>query len=290
MTDRTHPDSGRITTSSDVIAGLHEEIARLERELQHALASAVQPPADYVMVPVELAERVQETVGEFLMGHDWRQRDMDTSDEFGALLVAAPKAEPPKPPMSLSEFIRLPEEVKRAYYEKAMEKAAAEQRKVIEAAEAKKAAQAETAAVAGLSAPVSPMAKMALALREKAAAERNDFDRRVQSGEWGPMPEPGTEADALPNHVAEVKGDDAIRILRWSNRVGAFDYPVGTKLYATQPQQPAPSQDAEDAARYRWLRDGNNVKQSPAVKIATSMYGLEWDAAIDAARAQQEGK
>lgn len=93
---------------------------------------------------------------------------------------------------------------------------------------------------AGPSAPVSPMAKMALALREKSAAERNDFDRRVQSGEWGAMPEPGTEADALPNHVAEVKGDDAIRILRWSNRVGAFDYPVGTKLYATPTQPAAP--------------------------------------------------
>lgn len=258
--------------------------------------------------------------------------------------------------------------------------------------------QPEPAAVAGPSAPVSPMAKMALALREKSAAERNNFDRRVQSGEWGAMPEPSTEADALPNHVAEVKGDDAIRILRWSNRVGAFDYPVGTKLYATptqaapqpvaqqgdalrpfaeigawmlarpqvpddtpvvtvkgingcdwvltrgdfkraalatQPQeaapydhgpqaatieeatrdvgkwlnerpnrpldlrhvamlvhhaQAAPSQDAEDAARYRWLRDGNNVKQSPAMKIASTMYGLEWDAAIDEARARQEEK
>ena len=94
--------------------------------------------------------------------------------------------------------------------------------------------------VAWPSAPVSPMAKMALALREKSAAERNDFDRRVQSGEWGAMPEPSTEADALPNHVAEVKGDDAIRILRWSNRVGAFDYPVGTKLYATPTQPAAP--------------------------------------------------
>ena len=40
MTDRTHPDSGRITTSSDVIADLHDEIERLERELAQALAAA----------------------------------------------------------------------------------------------------------------------------------------------------------------------------------------------------------------------------------------------------------
>lgn len=43
-------------------------------------------------MPTELAERVQETMGEFLMDHGWRQQDMDTSDEFGALLAAATKA------------------------------------------------------------------------------------------------------------------------------------------------------------------------------------------------------
>ena len=219
---------------------------------------------------------------------------------------------------------------------------------------AMRAAQPENAAVAGPSAPVSPMAKMALALREKSAAERNDFDRRVQSGEWGAMPEPSTEADALPNHVAEVKGDDAIRILRWSNRVGAFDYPVGTKLYATptqpaappavsqgtmngvktvhelhseikaqaecafaqghgfgvdyaspsdrawiegyahalatHPQEATPSQDAEDAARYRWLREQSFDTWK---RIAWNTYddSQPWipklrDADIDAALAQ----
>lgn len=39
-----------------------------------------------------------------------------------------------------------------------------------------------------------------------------------------------------------------------------------------------------DAERYRWLRDGNNEKDSLATNIATHMYGLEWDAAIDTAR------
>ena len=40
----------------------------------------------------------------------------------------------------------------------------------------------------------SPMARMAAALREKAAVERSQYDKRVQSGEWGPMPELGAEA------------------------------------------------------------------------------------------------
>lgn len=47
------------------------------------------------------------------------------------------------------------------------------------------------------------MKKVAQALREKAAAEREAFDRRIQSGEWGPHPEPGTEADSwvLPDQL-----------------------------------------------------------------------------------------
>ena len=57
-----------------------------------ALATAAQPPAGFVLVPIELAQRVQETMGEFLMDHGWRQQDMDTSDEFGALLAVATKA------------------------------------------------------------------------------------------------------------------------------------------------------------------------------------------------------
>jgi len=56
--------------------------------IQAALSTAAQPPAG-IWVPTELAERVQETLGEFLMDHGWRQQDMDTSDEFGALLAAA---------------------------------------------------------------------------------------------------------------------------------------------------------------------------------------------------------
>lgn len=53
-------------------------------------------------------------------------------------------------------------------------------------------------------------------------------------------------------------------------------------LIATQaPARVGLTDDARDAARYRWLRDGCDAKDSPATRIATRFYGIEWDAAID---------
>ncbi|PJL51453.1 hypothetical protein B9Y74_05510 [Stenotrophomonas maltophilia] len=53
----------------------------------------------------------------------------------------------------------------------------------------------------------SPMAKMAAALRGKAEAEWAAFDQRVQSGEWGPMPDnPDVlELPPLPEEVDSVR-------------------------------------------------------------------------------------
>lgn len=79
--------------------------------------------------------------------------------------------------------------------------------------------------------PESPMAKMAQALREKAEREREDYERRVQSGEWGAAPDAGTEADYPPIHVATIEGDEAQRVLHWNKDVRGFDYAPGTKLY-----------------------------------------------------------
>ena len=42
----------------------------------------------------------------------------------------------------------------------------------------------------------------------------------------------------------------------------------------------------EDAARYRWLREGNDAKHGAAWHVAVNLYECEWDAAIDAARKQ----
>ena len=80
-----------------LVGGVNARIAaRAAWNARAALTTAEAVPLEgWVMVPVELAERVQESLGEFLMDHGWSQRDMDTSDEFGAVLLAAdPKAEP----------------------------------------------------------------------------------------------------------------------------------------------------------------------------------------------------
>ena len=39
----------------------------------------------------------------------------------------------------------------------------------------------------------------------------------------------------------------------------------------------------KDAARYVWLRDGNDAKHGRAAKIVDNHYGLEWDDLIDLA-------
>lgn len=57
--NRTHPDSGHITTSSDVIADLHDEIERLERSLSHALAAAARSG----WLPIESAPKEVELLG-----------------------------------------------------------------------------------------------------------------------------------------------------------------------------------------------------------------------------------
>lgn len=87
---------------ANMMGGAVRDTAQTKRMAQGLLAPAIEaleqaalttaaavPPEGWVMVPVELAERVQESLGEFLMDHGWSQRDMDTSDDFGAVLLAA---------------------------------------------------------------------------------------------------------------------------------------------------------------------------------------------------------
>ena len=57
-------------------------------------------------------------------------------------------------------------------------------------------------------------------------------------------------------------------------------------LWGFVPAQAANVQ--EDAARYRWLREGNDAKHGAAWHVAVNLYGCEWDAAIDAARKRGE--
>lgn len=62
-------------------------------------------------------------------------------------------------------------------------------------------------------------------------------------------------------------------------------------IYTAPQPAPAPLSDdvVKDAARYRWLREGNDAKHGAAWHVAVNLYGCEWDAAIDAALAAQRG-
>ena len=79
-----------------------------------------------------------------------------------------------------------------------------------------------------------------------------------------------------PRDVRDVQSDPQ----------GILIVPPGkVEMLATSPAQAAESV-LEDAARYRWLREGNDVKHGAAWHVAVNLYGYEWDAAIDAARKQ----
>lgn len=66
---------------------------------------------------------------------------------------------------------------------------------------------------------------------------------------------------------------------------GAGSWVVRPAYHAPQPSPTAQAEDSvqEDAARYRWLREGNDAKHGAAWHVAVNLYGCEWDAAIDAA-------
>lgn len=133
------------------------------------------------------------------------------------------------------------------------------------------AIQAIDVCLASLAAPVADQAPqdermettsehIARDIREGRFPQRSE-PQRVQATEWGPMPDAGVEADA---HVAVIEGDEAVRVLRWNSDVGAFSYPVGTRLYAAQ----APAADG-DALReavktaYGYLWHVNNEPGTP---------------------------
>ena len=91
MTDRTHPDSARITTSSDVIADLHDEIARLERELSQALAAADVEAREADRLRLQMAQREPLTADDLREpknGANWR---VEWWNESARLMLPANK-------------------------------------------------------------------------------------------------------------------------------------------------------------------------------------------------------
>lgn len=58
-------------------------------------APAAPVPQGWKLVPIELLERIQESLGSFVSDQGWSQPDMDTADALDGLLAAAPQ--PPDP-------------------------------------------------------------------------------------------------------------------------------------------------------------------------------------------------
>lgn len=54
-------------------------------------APAAPVPQGWKLVPVELLERIQESLGSFVSDQGWSQSDMDTADALDGLLAAAPQ-------------------------------------------------------------------------------------------------------------------------------------------------------------------------------------------------------
>ena len=105
MTDRTHPDSGRIITSGDVIAELHDRIAELEAQLEAVGAGGVQAlaanaPATKPAATVYMMEAL--VPGGLMKHHVQLLRPLPA----GTLLYTAPPA-PTEQWVSVEE--RLPE-------------------------------------------------------------------------------------------------------------------------------------------------------------------------------------
>ena len=58
-------------------------------------APAAPVPQGWKLVPVELLERIQESLGSFVSDQGWGQGDMDAFDDLSALAAAPPDTRPP---------------------------------------------------------------------------------------------------------------------------------------------------------------------------------------------------
>lgn len=98
-------------------------------------------------------------------------------------------------------------------------------------------------------------------IREGRFPQQSDR-QAVSNSEWGPVPDAGTEADNL-TPVAFVEGDGAVRMLRWQPNVSAFDYPVGTLLYAGAPLALLDALERKDAEIARLRAELQDIADYP---------------------------
>ena len=112
-------------------------------------------------------------------------------------------------------------------------------------------------------------------LGDKPAAAEGSIMTNQQEAPKSTALDGKTELFHVLGHPLLVRAVDFNRLYAEKERLAAL----------VEAQQPAQAADSvqEDAARYRWLREGNDAKHGAAWHIAVNLYGCEWDAAIDAA-------
>jgi hypothetical protein len=118
-----------------------------------------------------------------------------------------------------------------------------------------------------------------------------------EKGAWSVGYEAGASHGQAPADLSPTAGMNiAQRILHVGGRNNDAGYVEFGSIQAVEAlvrqvlrDLPAPATAdsvQEDAARYRWLREGNDAKHGAAWHVAVNLYGCEWDAAIDAAMKQ----
>jgi hypothetical protein len=133
-------------------------------------------------------------------------------------------------------------------------------------------------------------------LRLGYAAARLEIESLKARPAEEPQPSPAAQGDALSDDAVRVPLDslhaDAAYLIG-RLREGSMPYArvieiIRERIDAAKAAIRARAEqgDALDAARYRWLREGNDAKHGAAWHVAVNLYGCEWDAAIDAARKQ----
>ena len=128
---------------------------------------------------------------------------------------------------------------------------------------------------------------------------------------WMPLPPlPGSAASATANSVTapaatptaasiawtalrdltDPLGDAGVKIMGHVRTYAQRQYEAGLTEGRAAPLAQAADSVLEDAARYRYLRDGDWREHEELESVIRLQLNTLWDAKIDAARAAQEGK
>lgn len=81
---------GYYSYAAEMRAG-RNHLIRTELSLAAIRAALLTAPPGYVLVPLELAGRLQASIGAFVSDEGWVAADMGTADDLSALLAAAPE-------------------------------------------------------------------------------------------------------------------------------------------------------------------------------------------------------